>query len=151
MCDKIQTRYNISFCRLIFAITIFIKEVIMSKRFNKDELYELRNKIHIEILIEKELMIPSKMTTNGFKFQCPICYEFQTATSSKTNLARCFRCEKNFNPIDITMISKRIDFVETVKYLKTYKKRMHNTQETGRQQLITPLTIKEIFMNLGTK
>ena len=49
------------------------------------------------------------------------------------------------------MISKKIDFVETVKYLKAYKKRMHNTQDTGRQKLTTPLTIKEIFMNLGTK
>ena len=55
------------------------KEATMSKRFNKAELYELRNFIPIEILIENELMIPSKRTTSGFKFQCVVCNEFQTA------------------------------------------------------------------------
>jgi len=122
----------------------------MAKRFNKNELYELRNKIFIETLIEKELMIPSKMTTKGLKFQCPICYEFQTASNSKTNLARCFSCQKNFNPIDITMIVKKIDFVEAVKYLKSYKKRMHKIKDTCREKLMYPLTIKEIFKNMGT-
>ncbi|KPA15034.1 DnaG5 [Candidatus Magnetomorum sp. HK-1] len=121
----------------------------MSKRFNKTELYELRNNILIEILIEKELMIPSKMTTNGFKFQCPLCNEFQTPANPKTNLARCFRCEKNFNPIDITMISKKIDFVQTVNYLKAYQKRIHKTLDTCVQKQSVPLTIKEIFMNMG--
>ncbi|ETR70495.1 MAG: DnaG11 [Candidatus Magnetoglobus multicellularis str. Araruama] len=123
----------------------------MSKRFNKSELYELRNFIPIETLIENELMIPSKRTTSGFKFQCIVCNEFQTAINPRTNLARCFRCERNFNPIDITMISKKIDFVQTVNYLKAYRKRIHKKPDTCTQNLSVPLSIKEILMNMGTK
>jgi len=123
----------------------------MSKRFNKAELYELRNKVPIEILIENELMIPSKRTTNGFRFQCVVCNEFQTAINPKTNLARCFKCEKNFNPIDITMFSKKIGFVQTVNYLKSYQKRTHKKPDTCQKNLSVPLSIKEILMNMGTK
>lgn len=123
----------------------------MSKRYSKTELYELRNNVLIEILIENELMIPSKRTTSGFKFQCVVCNAFQTAINPKTNLARCFRCEKNFNTIDITMISKKIDFVQTVNYLKAYQKRVHKKQDTCTQNLSGPLLIKEILMNMGTR
>jgi len=123
----------------------------MSKRFNKTELYGLRNNILIDVLIEKELMIPSKMTTSGFIFQCPICNEFHTRTNPKTNLARCFRCEKNFNPIDITMISKKIDFIKTVNYLKAYQKRIQKIPDRCRTELSVPLTIKEILTNMGNK
>jgi len=48
----------------------------------------------------------------------PICHEFQTAVNSKTNLARCFRCERNFNPIDMVMIIRGLGFVESVWYLQ---------------------------------
>ena len=41
------------------------------------------------------------------------------ATNPKTNLARCFRCERNFNTIDMVMICNGLRFVEGVKYLKT--------------------------------
>ena len=39
------------------------------------------------------------------------------STNPKTNLARCFRCEKNFNPIDMVMVVKRFNFVEAVEFL----------------------------------
>ena len=45
------------------------------------------------------------------------------AINLKTNLARCFRCEKNFNPIDIVMIVNQIDFVETVTLLLDFQKK----------------------------
>jgi hypothetical protein len=46
------------------------------------------------------------------------CYCFHTATNHKTNLARCFDCKKNFNPIDLVMAVGKYDFIEAVEYLK---------------------------------
>jgi len=90
----------------------------MKQRFTADELFMLRNLIPINMLIEKRLKIPSKISEGYFRFLCPICNEFQTATNPKTNLARCFRCEKNFNPIDMVMLAKGVGFIESVSYLK---------------------------------
>ncbi len=90
----------------------------MTKRFTGNELFKLRNLIPINVLIEKKLMIPSKVSEGFFRFLCPLCNEFQTATNPKTNLARCFLCEQNFNPIDMVIICRKISFVESVKYLK---------------------------------
>jgi hypothetical protein len=67
----------------------------MSKRFSSNELYELRNKVPINTLIEKILMVPGKPYSGGYNFKCPHCNNFQTATNPNTNLARCFQCEKN--------------------------------------------------------
>jgi len=90
----------------------------MGKLFSSQELYELRNLISIDALIEKELAIPSKISEGIFRFLCPLCHEFQTAVNPKTNLSRCFRCEKNFNTIDMVMICHNTDFVDSVKYLQ---------------------------------
>jgi len=95
----------------------------MGKRFSSKELYELRNSIPIHVLIETQLGIPAKISEGVFRFLCPLCNEFQTAVNPKTNLSRCFRCEKNFNTIDIVMTCRNIGFVDSVKYLQTlYKK-----------------------------
>ncbi len=92
----------------------------MNGRFSSQELFVLRNYIPIDELIEKCLMIPSRFSEGFFRFLCPVCNEFQTATNPKTNLARCFRCERNFNTIDMVMICRKMDFVKSVKFLKTY-------------------------------
>jgi len=89
----------------------------MSQRYSKEELRRLRNDIPITILIADILGLPSKISENYFRFLCPICSEFITATNPKTNLARCFSCEKNFNPIDMTMIVKHYNFREAVEFL----------------------------------
>ena len=91
----------------------------MGKRFSSKELYELRNSIPIHVLIETQLGIPAKISEGVFRFLCPLCNEFQTAVNPKTNLSRCFRCEKNFNTIDLVMICLKTDFVGSVKYLQT--------------------------------
>ena len=70
------------------------------------------------IIIADFLQLPCKVSEGYFRFLCPLCSEFITATNPKTNLARCFRCEKNFNPIDMTMLVKRWNFRETVEYLE---------------------------------
>jgi len=88
------------------------------KRFSKHELFRLRNSIDIKILITETLQIPSKTAETYLRFLCPICSHFDTATKRETNLARCFRCERNFNTIEIVMATKRLNFIESVKYLQ---------------------------------
>lgn len=90
----------------------------MGKHFSSQELYKLRNSIPMDVLIEKELVIPSKISEGIFRFLCPLCNEFQTAINPKTNLSRCFRCEKNFNTIDMVMAWHNTSFVNSVKYLQ---------------------------------
>ena len=90
----------------------------MKRRFSAQELFELRNTVPVDALIENVLNIPVKQSDGLFRFLCPVCNEFQTATNLSTNLARCFRCERNFNPIDLVMIVKGVGFVESVNYLK---------------------------------
>ena len=90
----------------------------MKKRFSSQELFELRNAIPVDMLIKERLQIPSKVSDGVFRFLCPICNEFQTSVNPATNLARCFRCEKNFNTIDMVMSVRRIGFKESVLFLK---------------------------------
>ncbi len=89
----------------------------MPKHYGKETLRRLRNNIPIAILIADILELPHKTTDGYFRFLCPLCGEFDTATNPKTNLARCFTCQKNFNPIDLTMTVKRQNFREAVKFL----------------------------------
>ena len=89
----------------------------MAKRYSSNFLRRLRNEIDIAPLIADVLDVPAKISEGYFRFLCPICSEFNTATNPKTNLARCFRCEKNFNPIDIVMIVRHCNFKEAVMFL----------------------------------
>lgn len=90
----------------------------MNKRFSAEELFQVRNEIPINLLITDLLVIPSKISEGFFRFLCPICNEFQTATNPSTNLARCFRCGINFNSIDLVMQVKAVGFIQSVNYLK---------------------------------
>lgn len=90
----------------------------MKNRFSSQELFELRNKIPVDMLIRDQLQIPSKIRDGVFRFLCPVCHEFQTAVQSATNLARCFRCQKNFNTIDLVMEVKGYGFKDSVLFLK---------------------------------
>ncbi len=91
----------------------------MHQKFTQNELYELRNFIPINDLI-RELKIPCKVSEGYFRFLCPICKEFQTGTKSQTNLARCFRCERNFNTIDFVLICEGQSFVDAVRFLQIF-------------------------------
>ncbi len=90
----------------------------MKKRFSSQELFELRNAIPVDMLIKDRLQIPSKISEGVFRFLCPICNAFQTSVNPATNLARCFRCERNFNTIDMVMSVRRLGFKESVLFLK---------------------------------
>lgn len=90
----------------------------MRNRFSSRELFELRNNIPVDMLIREHLQIPSKIRDGYFRFLCPLCNEFQTAVNLTTNLARCFRCKKNFNAIDLVMKVKGYGFRDSVLFLK---------------------------------
>ncbi len=90
--------------------------------FTSHELHILRNDIPIDALIETALCIPSRIADGYFRFLCPLCKEFSTAVNYRTNLARCFRCEENFNTIDLVMTIRKLDFVESVRFLQDYHK-----------------------------
>ena len=104
----------------------------MKQRFTLQELYELRNFIPINDLI-RELELPCKFSEGYFRFLCPLCNEFRTATKQDTNLARCFRCARNFNTIDLVLICRRLSFIDGVTFLKDFyselKKRKRRPEE----------------------
>lgn len=111
----------------------------MNRRFSSQELFALRNHISIDDLIGKCLMLPSRFSEGFFRFLCPLCNEFQTAINPKTNLARCFRCERNFNTIDMVMICRKMNFVESVKYLKAYQENFPGRSSSSTfEELVAP-------------
>ncbi len=95
-----------------------------TRRFSSEELYNLRNDIPVDALIKNALNIPWRNRQACFRFLCPRCNEFNTAVNPATNLARCFRCEKNFNTIDLVMLITQSDFVKSIRFLKDYQKSM---------------------------
>ena len=89
----------------------------MQYSFPASLLRRLRNEIEFSRLFA-ELHWPHKRRNRQFVFVCPLCSETQSAVNPRTNLARCFRCEQNFNPIDFTMAARDCDFVAAVQYLQ---------------------------------
>jgi len=85
--------------------------------FTKQQLFQVRNEIDIDWLINEKLNI-ERQFNGAWRFRCPLCQGFNTATQKKTNLARCFSCQKNFNSIDIVIYTKKkINFVPSVRFL----------------------------------
>ncbi len=90
---------------------------MVQSAYTRQELFILRNHIPMGSLIE-ELGIPSKVSEGYVRFCCPVCHEFNTSVNPKTNLARCFKCRKNYNTIDLVMLVNRSNFIQSVKFLK---------------------------------
>ena len=95
----------------------------MAQRYSSEELQRLRNKVLVNDVIVHILDMPSKVRDGYLRFLCPLCSEFLTACNPRTNLARCFRCERNFNPIDLVMVVKGLNFREAVEFLQGLKQR----------------------------
>ena len=93
------------------------KEKANVMRIPAAHLRRLRNEIPIFELIQTHLDLPAKLQEGYLRFLCPRCNDFHTATNPKTNLARCFRCSTNFNPIDLVMTVKKYTFLEAVAFL----------------------------------
>ena len=90
----------------------------MSQYYPADFLRMLRNDIPIDQVIVDLLNLEVQKDPKTIRFRCPLCYNFHTATNHKTNLARCFDCEKNFNPIDMVITVGNCGFVDAVKILE---------------------------------
>jgi DNA primase len=90
------------------------------KRFSKQDLFQIRNQVSINQVIEHIVDLPCKMRDGYLRFVCPLCSDTNTATNPRTNLARCFRCKRNFNPIDLVMLVQGASFVEAVKCLREH-------------------------------
>jgi hypothetical protein len=85
-------------------------------RLPDDLLHYLRNRIPIQGLIHY-LGLSHRMDGKIFRFQCPVCQAFHTSILAEANLARCFDCKTNFNPIDMTKSVKNLGFRESVFFL----------------------------------
>lgn len=90
----------------------------MDKYYSADFLRMLRNQIPINAVICDLLNLEVRNDHQLLRFRCPLCYDFHTATNHNTNLARCFDCSKNFNPIDLVMTVRNCSFLDAVKFLK---------------------------------
>ena len=88
----------------------------MPRYFDDDFLRCLRNDVSWAVLLER-LRWPHKQRQGQLAFLCPRCREYLSAINPRTNLGRCFHCETNFNPIEITMAIQECDFVTAVHYL----------------------------------
>lgn len=122
--------------------------------YTRQELFILRNHIPIDSLI-KELGIPSKMIEGYFRFCCPVCHEFNTGVNPKTNLARCFDCRKNYNTIDLVMLVKESNFIQSVNFLQRFHDRKEesvfpNPLLIERPSSAKAVSIGEIFKAIGT-
>jgi CHC2 zinc finger len=90
----------------------------MSKHYTADFLRMLRNQIPINEVIIDLLNLEVRNDHELLRFRCPLCDNFHTATNHKTNLARCFDCKNNFNPIDLVMTVENCGFLDAVKILR---------------------------------
>ncbi len=90
----------------------------MPEHYSANLLRRLRNQIPIDAVIVDLLNLEVKNDHNILRFRCPLCYNFHTATNHETNLARCFDCQKNFNPIDMVMTVGKCGFLDAVEILK---------------------------------
>jgi len=90
----------------------------VSQTLAKDYLRRLRNEIDVRLVIADVLQLEHRCTAGRFRFLCPLCGEFHTAVNPRTNLARCFRCLRNFNPIDLVILVKHYDFLQAVELLE---------------------------------
>jgi DNA primase len=83
-----------------------------------ERLRAIRNNIPIADIIRLRLELPNTFRDSFLRFLCPLCSGFDTAVNPATNLARCFACKKNFNPIDLVIAVRRCSFLDAVRFLQ---------------------------------
>ena len=89
----------------------------MEKYYSANFLRMLRNDVPIDAVITSLLKLEARNVHQILRFRCPLCSNFHTATNHDTNLARCFDCQKNFNPIDLVMTVENCSFMDAVELL----------------------------------
>ena len=90
----------------------------MTRRFSPEDLTFLRNRVPITRVIKTMLQMPTRSTNGRLSFACPVCGGFDTSINAEHNLARCFECQQNFNPIELVMHKRQTGFVDSVRWLK---------------------------------
>lgn len=85
-------------------------------RFSPEHLRALRRDVPLASVIE-DLRIPVFRRHSRGVFRCPVCRTPHAALHPRLNLARCFRCERNFNPIDLVIAERGWSFPVAVRYL----------------------------------
>jgi len=107
--------------------------------FTKQQLFQVRNDIDIDWLINEKLQI-QRQFNRIWRFQCPVCQQFNTATQKKNNLARCFSCQQNFNTIDLVIHCKKVNFIPSVQFLLSLlekkvavNSRVHHRSHEGKE------------------
>lgn len=83
------------------------------KTFEPKTLHAIRNAIPIDKLIAS-LNLHHKHREGFLRFLCPSCSEMNSAINPRTNLARCFTCQRNFNTIELTMAANKVNFKQAV-------------------------------------
>jgi hypothetical protein len=94
-------------------------KIITKNKYSNSLLLKVRNTIPIKWLIFEKLKLDAHFN-KVWRFKCPVCKEFNTAIKKETNLSRCFTCQRNFNPIDIVIYTKKSEFIESIEYLLPY-------------------------------
>jgi hypothetical protein len=95
----------------------------MTRRFSAQELLFLRNQVPINHVIETMLSVATGNDNGKLCFACPVCSGMNTGINARHNLARCFDCRQNFNPIEFVMHQLHLGFVDSVKWLKRHNRR----------------------------
>jgi DNA primase len=88
----------------------------MGKYYTRDYLHRIRNEIPVASLLRR-LDWPTKYREGEFFSLCPSCQEFLVKETPEANLGHCFGCDRNFNPIDFTMLIEDVEFVAAVEML----------------------------------
>jgi len=88
-----------------------------NNRLSRRLLHDLRNRIPIQGLIAKHLGLRYHTDASIFRFECPLCTSFHTSVKKDKNLARCFDCKANFNPIDMVMAVRKTEFRQSADFL----------------------------------
>ena len=100
------------------------------RAITKEELRRLRNDVPIAVVVHR-LRLESRRRGARVEFRCAECGGFPVAIHRPTNLARCFRCARSFNPIDLIMAARRATFLEAVRELREIGSMSNNRAPTG--------------------
>jgi DNA primase len=92
----------------------------MSLRLPPETLHALRNDLKFDSVVYA-LEIKWRIDDMKFRFICPHCHGLDTSVHPKTNLGRCFSCQKNFNTIDLVMARRGYPFRKAVCWLLTLR------------------------------
>jgi hypothetical protein len=119
----------------------------MTRRFSSEELRFLRNRVPIGQVIETLIGLACQKRNGKLSFSCPICGGFDTSINAIDNFARCAACRQKFNPIEFVMHQLKIDFVESVKWLKKRAPGVptHQNPSTSRSKKPLPTAIGDIL------